>query len=426
MKKTVFFIISLLLVIKLSAQGVDCSSATQFCTGTTSTYPANTNVTSPDPGTYPNYGCLCTMPNPAWYYMKVETPGNFLIHISTVPLHDVDFICWGPFDSLSYACSNQLTGNCTGCNGPCPNNTSNPSFYPSGNIMDCSYSVNSTEDCHINNAVAEKYYMLLITNYSNIPCNIIFSQTNTGQPGAGSTYCDLMPPPIANNGPLCVGDSLKLTATAVDSANYNWTGPNGFTSTLQNPVIPDITLANYGYYHCYITIGNRASPQDSTLAMIIQNPPTPVINLSGNVLTSSSQLYNHWYLNGVLISGATSQSYTITNIITDTSCYSDLVTNPNGCWTLSDTICLYPVGIRENANKNSVVIYTNPVNDKLIIETNSNKAQKFEIINLIGQTIYTSNINKKATVNMSAYQSGIYMLKLYTDKEIIVKKFIKE
>ena len=44
-------------------------------------------------GTYPNYGCLCTLPNPAWYYMQVGYPGNIDIHISTSPSEDVDFIC---------------------------------------------------------------------------------------------------------------------------------------------------------------------------------------------------------------------------------------------------------------------------------------------------------------------------------------------
>ena len=44
----------------------------------------------------------------------------------------------------------------------------------------------------------------------------------------------------------------------------------------------------------------------------------------------------------------------------------------------------------------------------------------------MGQTVYTSNINMKATVNTSAFANGVYILKLYTDKEIVVKKFVKE
>ena len=74
----------------------------------------------------------------------------------------------------------------------------------------------------------------------------------------------------------------------------------------------------------------------------------------------------------------------------------------------------------------SFKIYPNPTTEKLTIELNSNTNQSFEIINIVGQTIYTSSINKKATVNTSAFAKGVYILKLYNDKETIVRKFVKE
>ena len=70
--------------------------------------------------------------------------------------------------------------------------------------------------------------------------------------------------------------------------------------------------------------------------------------------------------------------------------------------------------------------FPNPVKDNLTIETNSNTDQKIEIINLIGQTVYTIYINKKTTINTSAFANGVYILKLSSDKETVVKKFVKE
>ena len=43
----------------------------------------------------------------------------------------------------------------------CPNNTSNPGFYPFGNIIDCSYDAASTETLTIN-AQPDEYFLLFI------------------------------------------------------------------------------------------------------------------------------------------------------------------------------------------------------------------------------------------------------------------------
>jgi len=84
-------------------------------------------------------------------------------------------------------------------------------------------------------------------------------------------------------------------------------------------------------------------------------------------------------------------------------------------------------GINEiKQEKGAVKVYPNPTKENLTIETNINKEQKLEILNLMGQTVYTSIINKKATINTSAFANGVYIIKLYTDKETVVRKFVKE
>ena len=84
-------------------------------------------------------------------------------------------------------------------------------------------------------------------------------------------------------------------------------------------------------------------------------------------------------------------------------------------------------GINEiKQEKGMIKVYPNPTKDNLTIETNSNKEQRLEITNLIGQTVYTIYINKKATINTSAFANGVYILKLSSDKETVVRKFVKE
>ena len=98
--------------------------------------------------------------------------------------------------------------------------------------------------------------------------------------------------------------------------------------------------------------------------------------------------------------------------------------NGYGVWKrpLSD----FTSDIKENTINNNISIYPNPTKDNLTIETNSNTEQRLEILNLIGQTVYTNIINKKATINTSDFANGVYILKLSSDKETVVKKFVKE
>jgi len=78
------------------------------------------------------------------------------------------------------------------------------------------------------------------------------------------------------------------------------------------------------------------------------------------------------------------------------------------------------------AKQEEIRVYPNPTKDNLTLETNSNTEQKLEILNLIGQTVYTIYINKKAIINTSAFAKGVYVLKLSSDKETVVRKFVKE
>jgi hypothetical protein len=54
-----------------------------------------------------------------------------------------------------------------------------------------------------------------------------------------------------SNSPLCIGSDILLTASG--GTDYLWTGPDNFSSILQNPVIPNAQSINSGMYTCTIT-----------------------------------------------------------------------------------------------------------------------------------------------------------------------------
>ncbi len=287
-----------------NAQGVDCSSSNPFCTGTTYNYPAGVNV--PDMG---SVGCLLTTPNPAWYYLQIANPGNLDIHIASSAGVDVDFICWGPFSSLAAACATNLMSN-------------------SG--VDCSYSTAATEDCNITNAQTGQIYVLLITNYANVPTNEIFSQTG----GTGSTDCSIVAPPITGD-TVCVGETVFFTVNnPTVGATYSWTGPNGFSSNTMNPTIPNATTAMSGVYSMTITVGGQTSQPVTCTVLVNPNPtitisPTNPSACAGSsvVLTATCSTGAGWFVwsNGSQGTGP------ITVTPTATTTYTVTGTDQNGC-----------------------------------------------------------------------------------------------
>ncbi|GMU20319.1 MAG: hypothetical protein AMXMBFR13_04160 [Phycisphaerae bacterium] len=75
-------------------------------------------------------------------------------------------------------------------------------------------------------------------------------------------------PTAQNNSPIRQGEVLQLFASAVPGASYSWTGPNGFTSSLQNPVIPDATLAANGLYRVVATVEGCSSEPAMTIVTV--------------------------------------------------------------------------------------------------------------------------------------------------------------
>ncbi|CAD7813832.1 hypothetical protein CHRY9390_02717 [Chryseobacterium aquaeductus] len=80
---------------------------------------------------------------------------------------------------------------------------------------------------------------------------------------------------VNSNSPVCINSSIQLNATG--GTTYAWTGPNGFTSNLQNPTIPNATTANSGTYTCQIT-GSGACDGSFTVNVNVGDTVLPVPN----------------------------------------------------------------------------------------------------------------------------------------------------
>ncbi|RVT77407.1 T9SS type B sorting domain-containing protein [Flavobacterium sufflavum] len=87
----------------------------------------------------------------------------------------------------------------------------------------------------------------------------------------------LLSPEVSSNSPICIGNTLELKASG--GTNYSWTGPNGFTSTDQNPIILNATVLNSGQYSCLIT-GTGGCYDTKKVDVVIGDIQAPIPNLT--------------------------------------------------------------------------------------------------------------------------------------------------
>ncbi|WP_353779210.1 hypothetical protein, partial [Winogradskyella sp. 3972H.M.0a.05] len=223
------------LCIREAPSNIVCENSVNFCSGEDGLTSANI-IGIPDTG---QIACLFTAPNPTWNIIQIGQGGLIEIQIDQTDDQgnglDVDFVLWGPFASLEEGCGNLDTG----CPDPsdCPNNTTNPNFYPSGNIVDCSYSAAPTENLTIDNAQVGEVYILLVTNFNGNPGNITITQTNGGGPGDGVitaeieaeidsnevAFADLdNDPSTPDEAILCGFDQVTIFADSPFADTYIW------------------------------------------------------------------------------------------------------------------------------------------------------------------------------------------------------------
>ncbi|MBL7913370.1 MAG: gliding motility-associated C-terminal domain-containing protein [Bacteroidia bacterium] len=262
MKKIILLL--LMFVCLYSNAQTTCNTAQPFCAGGTSgvTFPASTN----QPDAFPtSYNCLGSTPNPAWYYLQVSTSGNIDLYIAGTGNQDVDFICWGPFTTFSTICNN---------------------LSSTTNVVDCSYSSSPTETCNIVGAIAGQYYMVLITNFSNVVQNIQFNQIG----GTGSTNCGL----LASNSSICAGASATITAnnaSNLTSPSYSL-NPGALTSPTPTFIVSPTSTTTYTIYVTGLNTSSVSVTQTAVSTVTVKPSPATVPTVTQTSCTNTVNAFN--------------------------------------------------------------------------------------------------------------------------------------
>ncbi|MCE1198251.1 MAG: gliding motility-associated C-terminal domain-containing protein, partial [Marinilabiliales bacterium] len=98
--------------------------------------------------------------------------------------------------------------------------------------------------------------------------------------------------PIAqaqSQSPVCIGGTLYLSAKPDNMLSYAWSGPNGYTSTEQNPAINNVTLQMTGTYTLTVTDVNNATSSD-TVNVAFKPLPIPIAEATTQCPSGNLQL----------------------------------------------------------------------------------------------------------------------------------------
>ncbi|MEI2709276.1 MAG: hypothetical protein V9E96_09720, partial [Chitinophagaceae bacterium] len=172
-------------------------------------------------------------------------------------------------------------------NHPLNCNTATGSIVIKGLTTGGSYTIkynNSAGQQTINNVVAAGDSVKISNLTSGTYSNIFVILNNCPSASVGPfTLVDPNPPatPTASsNTPICSGNALNLTAatTTTGAIQYNWSGPNNFTSTSQNPTITAATTAASGTYSVTATLNSCVSAAGTVVVLVDSTPVAPIVS----------------------------------------------------------------------------------------------------------------------------------------------------
>lgn len=213
-------------------------------------------------------------------------------------------------------------------------------------------------------------------------------------------------PDVDEVAPVCEGTDVQLTASDVADGVYLWTGPDGFESSEQNPLIAAAGVAAAGEYSVTVTV-NGCTSQAAVVSVTVN--VIPQFDIEGNTVLCEGQssvlsvvpgnfpaggVVYEWYYEGSVVEGETAGEIEIS----ETGTYEVEVDN-SGCITRNS------IEVTANENPFTVELDTGCVNfDYIIAITN---------IDEIGDAVITWSgpegfASSEAAIDITGFPTGEY------------------
>ncbi|NNC84478.1 MAG: T9SS type A sorting domain-containing protein, partial [Bacteroidia bacterium] len=234
------------------------------------------------------------------------------------------------------------------------------------------------------------------------------------------------------------GFALELQANPTVDLIYNFTGSGyplsapGCPVTITGYFNPNLnTFDDYLYFYDWEISDGCKTNRFPAIATVLPLPPKPSVMQNANTLSAVDPALSYqWYLNGLPIAGATSQTYVVTQL----GDYQVEIGSANGCTEISNiyTITIIsPPGIDEGAEEIDLQIFPNPTADvfNIAFELEETANVKITLRNALSQDLILLNEEKirgkyENQFDATNYTDGIYLLEIEVDDVSFNRKLI--
>jgi len=223
-----------------------------------------------------------------------------------------------------------------------------------------------------------------------------------------------------NKDTICKGDNTSLYVSG--AGNYVWSPGSSLNLTSGASVIASPIVSTT---YSVIASNNCGITSDSVRIVVLPTNQGPVINRSGNVLSVSLQSGEtaQWFFNGAIAGSGGSLS------MAQDGNYKVVISNPNGCKASSNgNYVLQTSGLSQNELNEYLNLYPNPTENTVHISWAGAEAiESILVYDAVGREVlqYGAVNLKEAIIDLSLFDTGVYLVRIKTGDNTLGRKVTK-
>ena len=224
---------------------------------------------------------------------------------------------------------------------------------------------------------------------------------------------------------VCVGGSVLITAKSTDNPSFQWL-LNG--AAISGAITSTYEAKKSGTYQVKATVNGLCTNTSTALNLTVSSPLPPAITYIDGTMKIAGTGTIQWYVNGAVIPGATTSTYTPVQ----SGLYSVFLKDVNGCSATSDLLTINILATEKENPFSTYVAFPNPATDLLNVGLPQAMAGTYaiEIIDIHGRIFLSDKIRlepgaNQLKIDISKIPVGTYLVRLPEIVNQPSMKFIK-